>query len=103
MDGSGDETGLRRANAGNHEQIRHRRAHARLHGGGMSRPQGVRIVHANGAVTLCEIVPSHVAYIDGEDIEIWAVATPLRPGDSIDWDDMPPGTGITGPTEAVAS
>jgi hypothetical protein len=65
------------------------------------RLEGVRIIHPNGAVTLCEVVPSHVEHVFGEDIQMWALATPLRPGDNIEWDDIPLGTGITGPTAGI--
>ena len=68
----------------------------------MSRPEGVRIVHPNGAWTLREFTPSHGAHVNGENIQMWTVATPLRPGDSIACDDILPGTGITGPTEGEA-
>ena len=80
-------------------------ARARLRGGGMSRPEGVRIVHPNGpngAWTRCELAPARIARVNAEDIQMWTVATPLRPADSIAWDDILPRTGITGTTEGEA-
>lgn len=59
------------------------------------RPEGVRIVHADGTETLCEPVFSHV---DGDGCAVWAIATPFDPATEVVRVAMMPGrTGLAFP------
>jgi hypothetical protein len=62
----------------------------------MNRPEGVRIVHADGTADLCELAFERV---DDDGDEIWSVLTKVdfRAGDRIEIEHIPAHTGIEFP------
>lgn len=62
----------------------------------LRRPEGVRIRHPDGRVTLVEL-----AYrgVDPEGLHVWVGMTPVRRGDEVELDELPSRTRITMPME----
>jgi hypothetical protein len=58
------------------------------------RPQGVEIVHPDESTTFCELAYGGT---DGRGFHVWAVVTPLGPGDMVVVAVMPPRTSVTFP------